>query len=453
MTSETTSLSLLGNVTFLQGSRRFFYAVTPKESSFANITDVPDYLNEAVPFFLGAIIFEYILSFLTDFPRSRLRLNDAVSSLSAGLFSQVIVLSGDLSLYMFVYNNFNLVNLSWDDPGTWYFCFLGVDFLYYWFHRAAHEVNIMWAAHQAHHSSEDYNLTTALRQSVVQKYSSAIFYLPLALVVPPSIFFAHYQFNLLYQFWIHTEIVRSLGPLEYILNTPSHHRVHHGRNPYCIDKNYGGTLIIWDRMFGTFQAETDEEIAYGLVHPLASWDPFWIQVCQFTHIWKTFWETSGLKDKLSVIFKGPGWTPGNPRLGDPTDIPEIKIPIEKYDSFLSFWGNLYVLVHFVVAVLAYQLLIARRMVLSEFHVIGVVSYFLFTISSVGALYDNKWYAPYMELYRCILFLVVDLILSVQNLDTGVLPTNYIGAIRGIFILSAFVWISGSLVSTKKIKVE
>lgn len=183
--------------------------------------------------------------------------------------------------------------------------------------------------------------------------------------------------------------MRSLGPLEYILNTPSHHRVHHGRNPYCIDKNYGGTLIIWDRMFGTFQAETDEEIAYGLVHPLASWDPFWIQVCQFTHIWKTFWETSGLKDKLSVIFKGPGWTPGNPRLGDPTDIPEIKIPIEKYDSFLSFWGNLYVLVHFVVAVLAYQLLIARRMVLSEFHVIGVVSYFLFTISSVGALYDNK----------------------------------------------------------------
>lgn len=448
--------SLLGNVTFLEGCRRFFYAVTPKETSFANVSNVPDYVNEAVPFFLGAIIFEYILSFLTDFPRARLRLNDAFSSVSAGIFSQlskVIILVGVMTLYVFVYNKLCLVNLPWDHPGTWYFCFIGVDFLYYWFHRAAHEVNIMWAAHQAHHSSEDYNLTTALRQSVVQNYTSAVFYVPLALIVPPSIFLIHFQFSLLYQFWIHTEIVRSLGPLEYIFNTPSHHRVHHGRNPYCIDKNYGGTLIIWDRIFGTFQAETNEKIAYGLVHPLASWDPFWTQACHFTHIWKTFWETPGTMNKLSVIFKGPGWTPGKPRLGDPGDIPEVEDPIQKYDSCLSSWGNLYVLVHFVVAIIAYQMLIARRMVLSELHVVGVVSYFLFTISSIGALFDNKWYAPYMELLRCILFLAVDVILSVQNLDTGVFPKNYIDAVRGIFIASAFVWISGSLASTKKFRTE
>lgn len=311
----------------------------------------------------------------------------------------------------------------------------------------------MWAAHQVHHSSEEYNLTTALRQSVVQNYTSAIFYMPLALVVPPSIFFVHSQFNMLYQFWIHTEIVRSLGPLEYILNTPSHHRVHHGRNPYCIDKNYGGTLIIWDRMFGTFQAETDEEIAYGLVHPLASWDPIWTQLCHFCHIWKTFWETPGLKDKLAVLFKGPGWTPGKPRLGDPADLPEIEYPIQKYDSSLSFWGNIYVLVHFAVTIVAYQLLIARRMSMSQLHVLGVISYFLFTISSVGALFDNKWYAPYMELYRCLLFLTVDLVLSSQNLDTGVLPTAYICVIRGIFIASAFLWIIGSLVTKSKLKIQ
>lgn len=448
--------SLLGNVTFVQGSRRMLYAVTPKETSFPDVKNVPDYLNEAVPFFLGAIIFEYILSFLTNFPRSRFRLNDAFSSIAAGIFSQlskIIVLSVELVLYVFVYNNFHLVTLPWDDPGTWYLCFIGVDFLYYWFHRATHEINILWAAHQVHHSSEDYNLTTALRQSVVQSYTSVLFYLPLALAIPPSIFCVHYQFNTLYQFWIHTEIVRSIGPLEYILNTPSHHRVHHGRNPYCIDKNYGGTLIIWDRIFGTFQAETDEEIAYGLVHPLASWDPMWTQLCHFSHIWKTFWETPGLKDKLSVIFKGPGWTPGQPRLGDHADIPAIEYPILKYDSSLSYWCNLYVLVHFAVAIIAYQLLIARRMVMSQLHVVGVISYFLLTISSFGALFDNKWYAPYMELFRCLLFLVVDLILSSRNLDTGVLPANFIGVIRGIFIASAFVWITGSLVSSKKSKPE
>lgn len=444
--------SLLGNVTFVQGVCRFLYAVSPKEASFAKLRDVPDYLNEAVPFFLGAIAVEYILCFLTNMPRTRL--NDAFSSIAAGIFSQlskIIVLSAELVLYVFIYNNFHLVELPWDSPGTWYLCFIGVDFLYYWFHRAAHEVNILWAAHQAHHSSEDYNLTTALRQSVVQNYTSAIFYMPLALAVPPSIFLVHGQFNMLYQFWIHTEVVRSLGPLEYILNTPSHHRVHHGRNPYCIDKNYGGTLIIWDRMFGTFQAETDEEIAYGLVHPLASWDPIWTQICHFSHIWKTFWETPGLKDKLSVLFKGPGWTPGMPRLGDPADLPEIEYPIQKYDSSLTYWGNLYVLVHFAVALVAYQLLIARRMVLSQLNVLGVISYFIFTISSIGALFDNKWYAPYMELFRCLLFLIVDLVLSSQNLDTGVFPTGYIGVIRGIFVGSAFLWITSSLVSKNKLK--
>lgn len=198
---------LLGNVSFTKGVRRFLYAVTPKEASFAKLDDVPDYLNEAVPFFFGAIALEYILAFLTRLPPARL--NDAFSSIAAGTLSQlskIIILSAELALYVFIYDNFNLITLPWDYPGTWYFCFIGVDFIYYWFHRAAHEINIMWAAHQVHHSSEDYNFTTALRQSVVQNYTSAIFYMPLALVVPPSIFFVHSQFNMLYQFWIHTEV-------------------------------------------------------------------------------------------------------------------------------------------------------------------------------------------------------------------------------------------------------
>jgi alkylglycerol monooxygenase len=147
------------------------------------------------------------------------------------------------------------------------------------------EINLFWATHQTHHSAENYNLSTALRQGFLQPYFSWIFYLPLAFVVPPQIFLIHAQMNLLYQFWIHTEVISNLGPLELILNTPSHHRVHHGRNPYCIDKNYGGVFIIWDRLFGTFAAERkDEEIAYGLVYSFVSFDPLKIQVIKIK-IW------------------------------------------------------------------------------------------------------------------------------------------------------------------------
>ncbi|KAJ7375539.1 hypothetical protein OS493_040539, partial [Desmophyllum pertusum] len=129
---------------------------------------------------------------------------------------------------------------------------------------------------------------------------------------------------------------------------------------------------------------------------------------------------------LSVLLKGPGWTSGKPRLGDPADLPEaihlfycrLNIPFRDTTVSLSYWGNLYVLVHFAVAIVAYQLLIARRMVMSQLHALGVISYFIFTISSIGAIFDNKWYAPYMELFRCLLFLIVDLVLSSQNLDTG-----------------------------------
>lgn len=117
-------------------------------------------------------------------------------------------------------------------------------------------------------------------------------------------------------------MVDNLGPLELILNTPSHHRVHHGRNPYCIDKNYAGTLIIWDRMFGTFQAEK-EEVAYGLVHPLETWNPIEIQICHLKWIWKRFNEENTISDKLSTIFKGPGWHKGTPRLGLHEELPEV----------------------------------------------------------------------------------------------------------------------------------
>uniref|UniRef100_A0A8C0FTQ0 Alkylglycerol monooxygenase n=1 Tax=Bubo bubo TaxID=30461 RepID=A0A8C0FTQ0_BUBBB len=277
-----------------------------------------------IPFFIAFIGLEFAVSWVQKRKLSG-RINDGISSLSLGILSRlpdVLFRSVDLISYIYVWNNYRLFELPWDSPWTWYLTFLGVDFAYYCFHRISHEVNILWAAHQIHHSSEDYNLFTALRQSVLQKYTSWIFNLPMALFIPPSVFAVHLQFNLLYQFWIHTEVISNLGPLEWILNTPSHHRVHHGRNPYCIDKNYGGTLIIWDRIFGTFEAE-DAEVVYGLTHPVNSFDPIMLQLRPLAHIWNTFWATPGFCNKLSVIFKGPGWGPGKPRLGLPEEIPVV----------------------------------------------------------------------------------------------------------------------------------
>ncbi|XP_023214083.1 alkylglycerol monooxygenase-like [Centruroides sculpturatus] len=217
------------------------------------------------------------------------------------------------------------------------------------------EIHFLWAVHQTHHSSEEFNLSTALRQSVPQDFVMWISYIPIALFIPPPIYAVHVQFNLLYQFWIHNEFINTLGPLEYIINTPSHHRVHHGRNRYCIDKNYAGVLIIWDRMFGTFEPESDK-VVYGLTHPINTFNPVKVQFGHLLYLWNAFWEAKGAKNKLFTVIKGPGWKPGKPWHGDPEDIPNVSYPVDKYNPKLEFWCCLYVLAQFFLIAVAYILL-------------------------------------------------------------------------------------------------
>ncbi|EDV28202.1 uncharacterized protein TRIADDRAFT_3988, partial [Trichoplax adhaerens] len=255
-----------------------FYLVAPSESMFQTVQEVPEYVKQVVPLFISAIILEIIIKSIMGIGSSA-RVNDIIGSLSAGIISRLPQLyfgSLELGAYIWFYEHYNLVRLPWNSYWTWIFCLLSVDMGYYWVHRFGHEVNLFWAAHQVHHSSEEYNLSTALRQSVLQQYFSWVCYLPLALLVPPPVFLVHIQLNLIFQFWIHTEVIDKIGPLEYFLNTPSHHRVHHSRNPQYIDKNYAGVLIIWDRIFGTFEPE-DEEGVYGLTSPVATWNPLWVQ--------------------------------------------------------------------------------------------------------------------------------------------------------------------------------
>ncbi|CAI9586821.1 unnamed protein product, partial [Staurois parvus] len=222
---------------------------------------------------------------------------------------------------------------------------------------------------------------------------------------PPSVFAVHLQFNLLYQFWIHTEVINNLGPLELVLNTASHHRVHHGRNPYCIDSNYGGTLIIWDRMFGTFVAEK-EKVVYGLTHPINTFEPFTVQLQHFIYIWKTFWSTPGFSNKLSVIFKGPGWGPGKPRLGLPEELPKVTGEEEPYDPKVSMAVQIYSGIHFILLLAIYQHMFAAKSMLSPISLLARILYILLMLTSLGFLLENRPTAAVLEMFRCCVFLLL-----------------------------------------------
>lgn len=269
-----------------------------------------DYIALAGPAFFVLIAIELWVGHRRR--QSYYRLNDAVNDISTGILMQITTLffkGAILAGFFAIHANFRLFDLPSEKVWVWVACFLGVDLAYYWFHRLSHEVNFLWAAHVVHHQSEDFNLAVALRQSSLQPFMSAVFYWPLALVgFPPLVFVACSSFNTLYQFWIHTRTIDRLGPLEAVLVTPSHHRVHHGRNPLYIDRNHGGTFIVWDQLFGTFQEE-EEEVVYGITKPLASWNPVWANLHYWVELFQIAHRTQRPLDKLRTFLKPPGWFP------------------------------------------------------------------------------------------------------------------------------------------------
>ena len=185
-----------------------------------------------------------------------------------------------------------------------------------------------------------------------------IFPIPLALIIPPPILMVHVQFSLIYQVWLHNSVVGNLGFVEYIINTPRQHRVHHGKNPYCIDKNYGALIMIWDRMFGTHQTEK-EKIVYGVVSPTPpTFDSMTLQFGYYRDVWNKFKKVEGFGNKMSALFKGPGWAPGKPRLGLISDVPEPDPNAPKYshDPYIPDWKKWYIGVHSIVIVLGFYLL-------------------------------------------------------------------------------------------------
>jgi sterol desaturase/sphingolipid hydroxylase (fatty acid hydroxylase superfamily) len=184
---------------------------------------------------------------------------------------------------------------------------LAWDFIYYWNHRFMHTSRYMWAVHVVHHSSERYNLSTALRQPVADSLGTFVPYGLMALLgIRPELVETARGVNLLYQFWIHTEVVPKLGPLEKVLNTPSHHRVHHGSNRQYLDRNHGSILIVWDRLFGTFEVE-DEPVVYGLTKNIGTFNPITVATHEYVDIARDVAGSDTWSDRLSYVFRGPGW--------------------------------------------------------------------------------------------------------------------------------------------------
>jgi sterol desaturase/sphingolipid hydroxylase (fatty acid hydroxylase superfamily) len=320
-----------------------------------------DLIALAVPFFLLALLLELALD------RARgsgfFRANDAINSLSAGILSTTLGYFTrflPLIAWSFVLENYALIDmqLSWFDASPsgialWVLAALAWDFCYYWFHRYSHEISVLWAAHAVHHQSEDYNLSTALRQTSTGFLLYWIFYLPLFLIgFPLEVLITVNAVNLIYQFWVHTQLVQRMGALDYILVTPSNHRVHHAQNERYIDKNYGGMLILWDRMFGTFEDETDvDPVVFGVRKPLANWNPFWANLQVYDYLLFDAVRTRKWCDKLGIWFRRTGWRPADVA----AEYPKTSLSLsafEKFDPEVAVPVRRYVFAQFLVAIFA-----------------------------------------------------------------------------------------------------
>jgi sterol desaturase/sphingolipid hydroxylase (fatty acid hydroxylase superfamily) len=271
----------------------------------------------AVPIFLLLLVLEALVGRRGGVRGYEVR--DTFASLAMGLGNVGIaaITKGVMFatwVVLYEYRLFDLGHSWW----VWPLLIVAEDFCYYWFHRAHHEVRLLWAAHVNHHSSQRYNLSTALRQSWTTPFTGPLFWLPLPLIgFDPVMILTAQAISLVYQFWIHTEHIDRLGPLEWIFNTPSHHRVHHGSNPEYLDRNHGGILIIWDRLFGTFEKER-APVHYGLTTNIETYNPIRIAFHEWGAMLRDAWKSRSVGTALAVLVRSPAWRP--PRQSAPPPV-------------------------------------------------------------------------------------------------------------------------------------
>lgn len=395
-----------------------------------------NYIVYSIPVFFLLIGVEILIDKLKN--TGYYRLNDALSNIQAGITEQVtgaFLKTFVVGAYAWLFDHWRIFEMP-ATPVMWVILFIGVDFFYYWFHRLAHEINILWGGHVVHHQSEEYNLSVALRQGAFQKFGSFLFYLPLAFIgFNPVMFIVVSQFQTLYQFWIHTKTINRLpAPLEYVLNTPSHHRVHHGRNPKYIDKNHGGTLIIWDRLFGTFQAE-EEEVVYGITKPLRTWNPLRVQLDFWRDLLIDLRRMPSFSDKIKLLLLPPGWMPET--LGGPQTPSEITPnTVHKYDTHIRVQLNYYVFVQFVCVLIITSIFLFSFDGLELYKQLILLTYILISITAIGLILENNRRAPSVEFFRLALTAVA--YFGMQG--KGALELSSLLAAGGVLLYVSISWI-------------
>lgn len=310
----------------------------------------------AVPAFFVAILVEMAIAIWRS--RGEYRINDSINSLALGALSQIAGVFTKLlsiGIYAWCFAHLALFELDPRSAWVWIVGLVLYDFLYYWYHRMGHEVRVLWAAHVVHHQSEYYNLTTALRQTSAGALLGWVFYLPMAVLgFPVEVFAAVAVIDLVYQFWVHTEQVGKLGWFDRVFCSPSNHRVHHAANDRYLDRNYGGILIVWDRLFGTFLEEDENEPpVYGTRSPLRSWNPLWANAEVYWGILRDAAQARRWRDKLLVWVRGPGWRPADVAARDPKPPFDIRRP--RFDPPATTAQSAYVLAKFILLVAASEL--------------------------------------------------------------------------------------------------
>ena len=305
----------------------------PHQSTAAVTLTSAQIIVLATPVFLALIAVEWAVGRWRG--RDTYRWPDAMASIGLGMVNQLVAVGTRLfgiGFYALVFEHLALQRLPVDAWWVWLGALIGYDFLYYWYHRFGHRVALGWAAHAVHHQSEDYNLSTALRQTGTGFLTSWVFYLPLALAgVPPVVFGTVALIDLLYQFWVHTQQVGKLGWFDRWFCSPSNHRVHHAVNDRYLDRNYGGILIVWDRLFGTFAEEDDAEpCVYGTRSPLRSWNPVAANLQVYRELLSDSRRATRWADRLRVWIEPPGWRPADVAARWPKPAFELA-RVERYD--------------------------------------------------------------------------------------------------------------------------
>ncbi len=403
----------------------------------------------AIPFFLISILIEIVVDRVKK--GGRYRINDAVNSLSLGSISRTIGLFTALLPAYFMglaAESFAVIDLPdrYFDPSTLagfaglFAVIVAYDFTYYWKHRFGHEFAFFWGSHSAHHQSEEYNLTTALRQTSMGWILLWLFNLPIILMgVPMEAFIIAAAINLIYQFWPHTQYIDRMPEwFEYVFVTPSNHRVHHAQNDKYLDKNYGGIFILWDRMFGTFVDEDKSEPpVFGIRKPLKSWNPFYANLQVYHQMFLDSWRTRSWADKLRVWYGATGWRPADVAEQYPIQYTD-GINVTKYDPHITGRASYYALFQFILGMLATVplMLFAKQFSLAEIALLCVPQWL--TLYSVGMLTEGRSYAVTFEWFRLALFAAAATALAVTLPEGTALIATTISA---SYLLLSALWLS------------